>query len=367
MLAEESPASFVAWDLLALGDEDLRATPQGERRARLESVLGKARAARSTSRPRPATGRPPPTGSTGSRGPASTASSPSGSMAPTSRASGRCSRSSTSARRTASSPGSAGTRTARARTSARLLLGLFDDEGTLHHVGVTSSFTWDRREALAEELAPLARGRARRTIPGRNGPSGRATATPTPPASGCPGATSRWNRGKDLSWEPLRAERVAEVAYDHLQGDRFRHGTTFKRWRPDKSPADCRYDQLEDDGPVPAEPDLRDVTVGRQPRAARARASGARRPPSSAAERPRRPHDRRLDLADARAAARGATAVPIDVASIPVDVRPDVEYAACPIALLVEVADDVAPGRSRTPHRVALGGPSAGGRIRSAA
>ena len=64
-----------------------------------------------------------------------------------------------------------------------------------------------------------------------------------------PGATSRWNRGKDLSWEPLRPERVAEVAYDHLQGDRFRHATTFKRWRPDKSPSDCRYDQLEETAP----------------------------------------------------------------------------------------------------------------------
>jgi ATP-dependent DNA ligase len=64
-----------------------------------------------------------------------------------------------------------------------------------------------------------------------------------------PGATSRWNRGKDLSWEPLRIERVAEVAYDHLQGDRFRHATTFARWRPDKQPADCRYDQLETNAP----------------------------------------------------------------------------------------------------------------------
>ena len=72
-----------------------------------------------------------------------------------------------------------------------------------------------------------------------------------PDASGqrLPGATSRWNRGKDLSWEPLRAERVVEVAYDHLQGDRFRHGTTFRRWRPDKAPADCRYDQLETTAP----------------------------------------------------------------------------------------------------------------------
>ena len=60
-----------------------------------------------------------------------------------------------------------------------------------------------------------------------------------------PGASSRWNRGKDLSWEALRPERVCEVAYDHLQGDRFRHATHFRRWRPDKDPRSCRYDQLE--------------------------------------------------------------------------------------------------------------------------
>ena len=126
-----------------------------------------------------------------------------------------------------------------------LLLGLFDDEGTLHHVGITSSFTWERRAALVEELAPLREGRARRPPVGRVGRVGVRRARPTPRASGCPGATSRWNRGKDLSWEPLRAERVVEVAYDHLQGDRFRHATTFRRWRPDKPPADCRYDQLE--------------------------------------------------------------------------------------------------------------------------
>jgi ATP-dependent DNA ligase len=64
-----------------------------------------------------------------------------------------------------------------------------------------------------------------------------------------PGATSRWNRGKDLSWEPLRLERVAEVAFDHLQGDRFRHATTFQRWRFDKQPSDCRYDQFETNTP----------------------------------------------------------------------------------------------------------------------
>jgi ATP-dependent DNA ligase len=61
-----------------------------------------------------------------------------------------------------------------------------------------------------------------------------------------PGASSRWNRGKDLSWEPLRVERVCEVAYDHLQGDRFRHATHFLRWRPDRSPRECTYAQLEE-------------------------------------------------------------------------------------------------------------------------
>ena len=68
-----------------------------------------------------------------------------------------------------------------------------------------------------------------------------------------PGGQSRWSAGKDLSWEPLRIERVCEVKYDHLQGDRFRHATTFRRWRPDKSPAECRYDQLEVTAPYELE------------------------------------------------------------------------------------------------------------------
>ena len=136
-----------------------------------------------------------------------------------------------------------------------LLLGLFDDDGTLHHVGVTSSFTWDKRAALADELEPLRDGRARWITRGRSWAEWAAEQE----ASGqrVPGATSRWNRGKDLSWEPLRAERVAEVAYDHLQGDRFRHGTTFKRWRPDKPPDRLPLRPARGDGPVPARPDLR--------------------------------------------------------------------------------------------------------------
>ena len=128
-----------------------------------------------------------------------------------------------------------------------LLLGLYDDEGTLHHVGVTSSFSWERRAELVEELAPLREN----ALDGHPWGNWAEWARRRPEASGqrVPGATSRWNRGKDLSWEPLRAERVAEVAYDHLQGDRFRHATTFKRWRPDKPPSACRYDQLEETAP----------------------------------------------------------------------------------------------------------------------
>jgi ATP-dependent DNA ligase len=119
-----------------------------------------------------------------------------------------------------------------------LLLGLYDDRGHLQHIGVTSAFTMAVRQQLAEELAPL-RAHASDQHPWRewahaSGESGRM-----------PGAQSRWSAGKDLSWEPLRPERVCEVKYDHLQGDRFRHAAIFLRWRPDKPPADCRYDQLE--------------------------------------------------------------------------------------------------------------------------
>jgi len=123
-----------------------------------------------------------------------------------------------------------------------LLLGLFDDAGRLHHVGITASFTMARRRELAKELAPLRRNAGAGHPWGDRAP---AEADPAEPAQRLPGATSRWSAGKDLSWVPLRPERVCEVRYDHLQGDRFRHATTFLRWRPDKSPRDCRYDQLE--------------------------------------------------------------------------------------------------------------------------
>jgi ATP-dependent DNA ligase len=119
-----------------------------------------------------------------------------------------------------------------------LLLGLYDDAGALHHVGVTSAFPMATRRRLAQELAPL-RTKALASHPWRDWADF---------AGGdvrMPGGQSRWSAGKDLSWEPLRIERVCEVKYDHLQGDRFRHAAVFLRWRPDKRPADCRYDQLE--------------------------------------------------------------------------------------------------------------------------
>jgi ATP-dependent DNA ligase len=119
-----------------------------------------------------------------------------------------------------------------------LLLGLYDDAGLLQHVGVTSSFTMQTRRQLAKELAPL-RQDAMRDHPWREWAGAAAE------SSRMPGAHSRWSAGKDLSWEPLRIERVCEVKYDHMQGDRFRHAAIFLRWRPDKPPRDCRYDQLE--------------------------------------------------------------------------------------------------------------------------
>jgi ATP-dependent DNA ligase len=120
-----------------------------------------------------------------------------------------------------------------------LLLGLYESNGRLQHVGVTSAFTMARRKELALELEPL-RANALDHHPWRE------WAVAEEHAHGrMPGGQSRWSAGKDLSWEPLRIERVCEVKYDHLQGNRFRHATMFRRWRLDKPPADCTYDQLE--------------------------------------------------------------------------------------------------------------------------
>ena len=124
-----------------------------------------------------------------------------------------------------------------------LLLGLFDDDGVLHHVGVASSFSAKVRGQLADELEPY-RADALDGHPWADW----AAAEPVD-GQRRPGAVSRWNATKDLSWEPVRLELVAEVAYEHMQGDRFRHTARFQRWRPDREPSSCTYEQL--DRPVP--------------------------------------------------------------------------------------------------------------------
>jgi ATP-dependent DNA ligase len=243
MLAEQSPASFICWDLLAVGDEDLMPHPQAERSDRLREALG------------PAGERVHLTPLTRDRDVARDwfsrfegagldgviAKRHDAPYAP-----GKRTMLKIKHERTADCvvAGFRWHKNGPGTHVGSLLLGLFDEHGTLHHVGVTSSFSWDRRAALAAELEPL-RANALEAHPWAEWAEWASTGAADASGRRLPGATSRWNRGKDLSWEPLRAVRVCEVAYDHLQGDRFRHATTFRRWRPDRSPADCRYDQLE--------------------------------------------------------------------------------------------------------------------------
>jgi ATP-dependent DNA ligase len=123
-----------------------------------------------------------------------------------------------------------------------LLLGLFDKAGILQHVGVCASFSTEKRGELAELLKPY-RTDALVSHPWKQWADHGVESAEI--ASRMPGGQSRWSQGKHLSWEPLRPELVVEVAYDHMQGDRFRHTAQFRRWRSDKNPSDCTYDQLE--------------------------------------------------------------------------------------------------------------------------
>ncbi len=235
-LAKETPASFVAFDLLAVNGEDIRPLPQQERRARLERLLATAA---------PPIHLTPATRDLGTAvewlarfegaGLDGVVAKPIGlPYQPGKRAMVKVKHA-----RTADCV-VAGFRWHKSGHDAvgSLLLGLYDERGALQHVGVTSAFTMATRKALAVELEPLRR-QALEGHPWREWAEAGAA------ASRMPGAQSRWSAGKDLSWEPLRVERVCEVKYDHLQGDRFRHATQFLRWRPDKRPRDCRYDQLE--------------------------------------------------------------------------------------------------------------------------
>jgi len=251
LLASETPASFVAWDLLALGDEDLRGVSQAERRSRLEAVLGNVEApihlTPATTERATAAGWFDRFEGAGLDG--VVAKRLDGTYQPGKRAMLKIKHERTADcvvagfRWHKNGPGT---------HVGSLLLGLYDDARKLHHVGITSSFTWERRAALVEELEPLRAG-ALDGHPWAEWAEWAGFGSADASGQRMPGATSRWNRGKDLSWEPLRIERVVEVAYDHLQGDRFRHATTFRRWRPDKRPEDCRYDQLEVTAPYELE------------------------------------------------------------------------------------------------------------------
>ena len=241
LLAKQTPASFVAFDLLAEGDEDLRPLPQVDRRRRLEALLRGAR---------------PPvhiTPCTTDRALAAEwfdafeGAGLDGVVAKPERLpyrEGERVMLKVKHERTADCV-VAGFRWHKSGgVIGSLLLGLYDDAGTLHHVGVTASFPMAQRKALVEALAPY-RENALEGHPWHDWASAMAEA-----GGRMPGAQSRWNAGKDQSWEPVRPELVVEVRYDHLQGDRFRHGTTFVRFREDRTPESCTYAQLDEAAPA---------------------------------------------------------------------------------------------------------------------
>jgi len=235
-LAEQTPSSFIAFDLLAVGGRNIMAMPQAGRRAALEKLLGEVS---------------PPVYLTpitrdraiavdwlarfeGAGLDGVVAKLESGTYRAGERAMIKVKHARTADCVVAGFRWYKGGRDA----VGSLLLGLYDDRGVLQYVGVTSSFAMGMRRRLVQELKPL-RKDAMRDHPWRE------WANASSRSDRMPGGQSRWSAGKVLAWEPLRLERVCEVKYDHMQGERFRHAALFLRWRPDKRPADCRYDQLE--------------------------------------------------------------------------------------------------------------------------
>ena len=236
-LAAEMPSAFVAFDLLAEGSRDLRGTPQWQRRQALEDALKHASGSIHLT---PCTRDRAVAGEWFHRFEGAGLDGVIAKHESTAYQPGKRVMAKVKHARTADCV-VAGFRWHKGGEGQRvgsLLLGLYDAGGRLHHVGVTSSFTMGRRAELAAELQPL-RTDALAAHPWREWAAAMEGHTRMP------GGQSRWSAGKDLSWEPLRVERVCEVKYDHLQGDRFRHAATFVRWREDKPPVECRYDQLE--------------------------------------------------------------------------------------------------------------------------
>lgn len=236
-LSKEIPASVVFFDLLCVGDESLCETPFGERRARLEKLVKKLKAPLHLT---PAT-RDRATAEDWFRrfegaGLDGVIAKPvSGTYQPNKRVMFKVKH-----ERECDCVVAGFRWHKRGEKSAvgSLLLGLFDDDGHLQHVGVCASFTNKKREELVKFLEPYRRN-ALKNHPWQK------WAEADDEMNRRPGMQSRWSSGKDLSWEPLRPELVVEVAYDHMQGDRFRHTAQFRRWRDDKKPRDCTYDQLE--------------------------------------------------------------------------------------------------------------------------
>ena len=240
-LAVEIPASVVFFDLLCEGDKSLCETPFAERRARLESVLKNAEAPLHL------------TPATSDRNTAEdwfrrfegagldgvVAKAEDGTYQPNKRVMLKIKH-----EREADCvvAGFRWHKKGGKTLVGSLLLGLYDDDGNLSHVGVCASFTNAKRLELVKFLAPYRKNAL-------DGHPWRDWAEPQSDADGAmhrrPGAQSRWSAGKDLSWEPLRPELVVQVAYDHMEGDRFRHTAQFRRWRDDKRPRDCTFDQLE--------------------------------------------------------------------------------------------------------------------------
>jgi len=250
LLARETPASFVAFDLLALGDDELMGTGFAERRRRLEDAMSGAAAPVFLT---PATadlavGRQWLEIFEGAGLDGVVAKPADAPYTPDKRTMFKIKHA-----RTADCV-VAGFRWHKSGpVIGSLLLGLYDDAGALQHVGVSASFPMKRRAELVQELEPY-------RLDDATGHPWAAWAEAEAHAAGrLPGAQSRWNPKKDLSWLPLRPELVVEVAYDHMEGTRFRHTAQFRRWRPDRAPESCTYAQLES----PVRYDLAQVLTAR--------------------------------------------------------------------------------------------------------
>jgi ATP-dependent DNA ligase len=242
LLAKETPASFIAFDLLALDDESLMGEPQRVRRTRLEEALKGATApvhlTQVTTDPEVARQWFATFEGAGLDG--VVAKPLDATYQPDKRVMKKIKHA-----RTADCV-VAGYRWHKSGpVVGSLMLGLYDDDGNLNHVGVAASFPMARRKELVDELAPY-------VTTDEDHPWVGAWAVEQNPMKN---AGSRWNNGKDLSFVALRPELVVEVGYDHMEGRRFRHTTQFKRWRPDREPRSCTYAQLE----VPVRYDLGDV------------------------------------------------------------------------------------------------------------